>query len=90
MTHIWIFKGEGASPFPSGVFSEKEKADNWIKNNKLSGVLIEYPLDISLYEWAISSGLFTPKNELQETPKFIQNFTCASTNHFHYIDGVEE
>lgn len=86
---IWIFKGDGASPFPAAVFSTKEKAVKWIEKSGVSGVLMKYPLNVSLYEWAIKAGFFTPKNEMHESGEFIQSFTCASIVDFRFENGVE-
>lgn len=83
---IWVFNGVG-SKFPSAVFTEKEIAEQWIKINRLTGTLTAYPLDISIYDWAISNGYFTPKGDQHRTPEFIGKFTSASQEHYHYEDG---
>lgn len=84
--YIWIFNGPRNS-FPSATFSTLEKAESWIKENKLSGTLTQYPIDIPVYDWAINNGYFKPKNELQKNAKAIANFSSASQEHFHYTDG---
>jgi hypothetical protein len=89
MKHIWVFCGE-QSTFPSGVFSSRDKAEDWISKHGLSGCLTQYPVDEGLYDWAVSQEYFTPKRDDQRTPRFIQRFTCTSTEHFHYENGKEE
>jgi hypothetical protein len=48
----WVFNG-GGGRFPSGVFSTREKAEAWINQHGLSGVLTKYPLDEGAWDWAI-------------------------------------
>lgn len=50
---IWFFHGEGGR-FSSGVFTSIEKAEIWIDQHKLSGVLTAYPIDEGVYDWAIT------------------------------------
>ena len=83
---VWIFNGV-KSNFPSAVFRHLSDAETWITNHSLSGVLTRYPLDIGAYDYAISRGIFTPKNADQETPLFIGKFSSASFEHYHYEDG---
>jgi hypothetical protein len=85
-TTIWVFNGAG-SGFPSGVFSQRKIAEAWIKTRALSGTLTCYPVDTGVYDWALQSGFFRPKNEEQQTAAFIQIFSSASQEHFHYEDG---
>lgn len=83
---IWIFNGIN-SRFASGVFDTLEKAETWIAQNKLTGVLTNYPLNKGVYDWAVGNALFSPKSEEQKTPEFIGKFSSASQEHFHYEDG---
>ena len=86
---VWIFHGENGK-FSSGVFTSAEKAEEWIFQNKLSGVLTEYPLDIGVYDWAIKMDLFEAKKGNHYEPKFIQSFTTGSQKHFHFENGEKE
>ena len=70
--------------FASGVFSIKMAAIEWDEKERLQRVLIKYPLDISVYDWSIDNGLFTPKDSEYETPEFKQKFTSASQEHIHF------
>ncbi|MCO6539670.1 MAG: hypothetical protein J6569_06005 [Gilliamella sp.] len=47
---VWVFKRDNIS-MVSAVFSSLEKADNWVKLNKLTGVLTKMPIDIGGYDW---------------------------------------
>lgn len=85
---VWVFKGAGNSVFPSAIFTTKSEAENWIKENVLSGVLTKYPLDISLYDWSIKNEYFRPKNDFQKNAKTIGSFNSAYLEDYHYIDGV--
>jgi hypothetical protein len=80
---VWVFSGEG-SKMPVGVFSTRERADAWILANRLCGTLTKYPVDVSLYDWAIDAGIFKPKRDYHRDPEFIETFTCASAEHYHY------
>lgn len=86
---VWVFCGSESS-FPSAIFIDIEKAELWIKKNKITGVLTNYPLDEDLYSWAIRKEFFTPKKEHEFSSEFIQKFSSASQEHFHYEDGVRE
>jgi hypothetical protein len=83
---VWVFNGEGGK-FPSGVFSTLEKGELWVAQNKLTGILTLYPLDIGAHAWAVSKGYFIPKKPEQESPNFIGRFSDASQEHYHYRNG---
>jgi len=86
MNSVWIFHGENAQ-FTSSVFSQKETAEKWITDNQLTGLLTNYPIDISVYDWAIENDLFKAKEARHKSSSFIQKFTSASQIHFHYENG---
>ena len=86
MSIIWIFNGP-KSQFPSGVFTQREDAESWIRQHGLSGTLTAYPVDVGTYDWAVSVGYFTPKREDQRSSEFIQRFSSASQEHYHYEHG---
>ncbi|MDJ1493618.1 hypothetical protein QNI19_11800 [Cytophagaceae bacterium DM2B3-1] len=89
LNEIWIFSGTSQhTSFPSGVFSSKEEAEKNIRKYKLSGVLTKYPVDILVYDWALEEGfLEIRRKDEQTTPKFIQSFSSAHLEHYHYQDG---
>ena len=87
--YVWIFHGVSGR-FSSGVFSEREIANSWIKENKLTGVLTQYPVDKGVFDWAVSEGLFKPEADKHASSEFIGSFSSASQNHFHYENGVSE
>jgi hypothetical protein len=87
MNSVWVFNGEGGT-FPSGVFSARETAETWIARHRLSGCLTNYPVDLPLYEWAITNGHFTPKFPSHQNAEFIQRFSSAYLEHYHYEVGV--
>jgi len=84
---IWIFNGPKAN-FPSGVFSTRDSAEEWIKKHSLSGTLTRYPVDISVYDWAISKTYFKPSKDKQTSADFIARFSSASQEHYHYENGT--
>ena len=86
MNGVWVFSGVGGT-LPAAVFSSREKAERWIAQHRLDGTLTLYPVDEPIYEWAIARNIFVPKQEYQEEAKFIQSFSSASQEHFHYESG---
>jgi hypothetical protein len=85
-SHVWVFSGAGGG-FPSGVFRTKESAETWIAKHRLSGVLTCYPLDMGVYDWAVSRNLFQPKRAEHASARFIETFSSARQEHFHYEQG---
>jgi uncharacterized protein (DUF433 family) len=88
LTFVWVFDGHNAR-FPSAVFSTFEVANEWITDNSLSGVLTKYPVDISVFDSCIKLGLFKPKREEHFSPEFIQRFSSAHQEHYHYGNRSE-
>ncbi|SFF05899.1 hypothetical protein SAMN05518672_11510 [Chitinophaga sp. CF118] len=67
--NIWIFNGANGR-FASGVFEDIDEAEKWIGKYKLTGVLTNYPVNISVYDWATENGFFSPKREEHTSPEF--------------------
>lgn len=86
MSIVWIFNGPN-SQLPSGVFTKREDAERWIKQHGLSGTLTAYPVDTGTYDWAVNAGIFKPKRDDQRSAEFIQRFSSASQEHYHYENG---
>lgn len=80
---VWVFHGAGGH-FASGVFTARTKAEAWIRQHGLTGVLTCYPVDHGVYDWAIEERLFFPTNPEQTYAGFIQRFTSGSQEHHHY------
>ena len=85
---VWVFNG-ARSNFPSGVFTSRSSAESWIRKYALSGTLTRYPLDMSVYDWAVSRTFFEPKKDEQRTPEFIGRFSSASQEHYHFENGTQ-
>lgn len=85
LEYVYVFVGEKAF-IPAAIFSSFDDADQWIRKNKLNGSLNKMPLNISVYDWAIENDFFTPTKDYQKGSKFIQSFTSASMDHWHYDD----
>lgn len=80
---VWIFNGAGVR-YPSGVFEDKERAEIWINQHRLAGVLTKYPVNVSAYDWAIEHNYFTPKKEHHTTGDFVGRFSAGFIAHEHY------
>jgi hypothetical protein len=83
---IWIFHGAGGR-FSSGAFTTKKKAEDWINKHNLTGILTKYPLNEGIYDWALNNGFFEVRKEDHKKSEFIQRFTTASQEHYHYEEG---
>jgi hypothetical protein len=84
---VYVFNGEGGR-FPGGVFTSYANASKWIGLHRLTGILTAYPLDTGLYDWALDQDFFEIKKEYQRESKFIQNFSCAASEHYHFENGI--
>ena len=85
MGFVYVFHGEGAR-FAAAVYSTVEDAKADIGSNRLSGVLTAYPLDKTVYTHVVDEGLFKGKDYAD--PRYIQRFTSAALEHYHFEDGV--
>ncbi|NNB89060.1 hypothetical protein D7X99_13830 [Corallococcus sp. AB032C] len=80
---VWLFTGEGAVQV-TVVFSRKALADVWLAEKHLSGELVAYPLDTSVYEAERRWG----KPEVPELrPEGIQRFVGQVSERYAYRDG---
>lgn len=84
---VWAFHGQGGR-FSSGIFMDKREAIAWIAQHKLTGVLTQYPLNQGVYDWAIENTLFEVTKAHESRAEFIQQFTCAGQQHYHFEHGV--
>ena len=84
---VWIFVGTGAR-FPGGAFASRERAEAWIAERRLSGVLTAYPLDEGCFDWALRVGAVTGRaRERGGEPDFVGGFASAVQEHYHYEGG---
>ena len=86
LSSVWVFNGSNAQ-FPSGVFTQRDVAEKWIRNHSLSGTLTAYPIEVGAFDWAVSAGHFTPDFDIQRSAEFIQRFSSARQEHYHYEQG---
>ncbi|GHS88277.1 hypothetical protein FACS189487_06190 [Campylobacterota bacterium] len=83
---VWVFQGE-KSRSCSAIFSDRSKAEIYIKKYALSGLLEKMPIDKSIYDWAIESECFKPQKDYQSSAAFIQQFASSYLEHYHYEKG---
>ena len=87
---VWLFNGE-ASHFPSAVFLSFTRALNWIERYSLTGTLTQYPLDKSVFDWAVENEFYQPNStRVKCGPKTVANFSSAYLEHFHFKDGISQ
>jgi hypothetical protein len=84
---VWVFCGDNCR-LPGAVFENLDEAERWIKDNNVSGILTAYPLNTSVFDWAVDKGFFQPRKPEHKTPEFIQKFSSAYLGHFHFERGV--
>jgi len=84
---IWVFVGNGG-PFPSAVFSSKQRADDWIGSKGLFGVFTLYELDVPAIERSLALGTFRPRPGEPLTADKIGRFAGGEA-HWHYENGKD-
>lgn len=88
--YVWLFNGE-TSHFPSAVFLSFTRALNWIERYSLTGTLTRYPLDKSVFDWAVENDFYQPNSTCRKCgPKTVANFSSAYLEHFHFKDGTSQ
>ncbi|MCH2043649.1 MAG: hypothetical protein MK212_05865 [Saprospiraceae bacterium] len=89
--YIWVFNA-ACSRYSGGNFENLADAEHWIQQNKLTGVLSKYPLNMGVLDWAIANDIVNMKPEKlalkQKDPNFVGGFTSASMEHHHYENGI--
>lgn len=87
---VWVFNGSRRrKPFnmPSGVFTSVQVAEAWIKSHSCSGVLSQYPVNISTFDWAMQEGHFVPAEPEHLSSTFIESFMTTGLPCYRYEDG---
>jgi hypothetical protein len=82
----WVFHGANAQ-FTSALFTSRCKAEEWVEENEMSGMLTTYPLNISIYDWAVQAGIWQPSKSHHHNLEFKQRFTSAALEHVPSEDG---
>lgn len=87
INEVWVITGGGI--FPCGCFTSLEKAEEWIRTNKVTCTVTKYPLNECLYDYAVAHGYLKPHRKYQFLPKFKAKFSCANSEHYHYAFDEE-
>ena len=91
---VWIF----ASPagvnalyrLPSGIFGTLAKAEAWINDKRLTGILVAYSIDRACVDWAFENATDEERKMLEQKmrdPNFIAEFSSNSQEHYFYEYG---
>jgi hypothetical protein len=80
---VWLFFGGSQV---GGAFSAIERAEAWIAEHKLTGVLTRYPVDMGAWDYARASGTSIP----DAGPETIANYASARQEHYHYRHGLRD
>lgn len=91
---VWIFASpsqlNAAYRLPSGVFSKLDAAEAWISENRLTGVLVAYPVDRACIDWALENSNDDDKKKLKakmNDASFIAEFSSDLQQHYFYDHG---
>ena len=85
---VFVFNADQAC-FVSAIFSSFELALDWIRNNYVTGVLTEYPLDQSCYDWALQKKYFQIKSPIDYSPIFIGRFVSVHQKFWRFLNGEQ-
>jgi hypothetical protein len=80
----WLFFGRGAV-MPTAVFPSKAKAEEWIRKEGFSGMLMPYAVGVSRYRSAVRSGCAEAANLPREQQ---QTFVGAFGERYEYEGGA--
>ncbi len=89
INNIWVFQGNG-SDAPGGIFSTRDKAEEWISKSRVQGILFNYPVNISVYDFLVSSGSLKIRKDYQRDPKFVQKISPGYLEHYHYEHSTDD
>jgi hypothetical protein len=83
---VWVFMGEKGQ-YPMAVWTRLDFAHRYIHDNQLSGSLTAFELNSPVYDWAISTGKFKPKQDQHRSVKFRQTFSNQCQEHYTFREG---
>jgi hypothetical protein len=84
--YIYVFSGDRGT-FPGGVFNSFALAEEWILRHRLSGLLTEYPVNVGVFDWAVSTGRIRRPQGAGFTADTIAGFS-SYLEHWHYENGL--
>ena len=93
---VWVFTNAWDESKPRSTFSSvlglvattASVSRAVLAGSRADGLLTGYPLDQSVYDWAVQSGRFRVRNDRQREPKFQATFTSAQLPHAHFEKGA--
>ena len=83
---VWVFTGEKGTN-PMGIWSTLDAAHKYIHDEQLSGSLTAFEVDQPVYEWAIKTDRFKPKQDQHRSLKFRQTFSNQYQEHYTFKEG---
>lgn len=84
--NVYVFHAKGAC-YASAIFSSYKKAQQWVVQNGLCGVLTAYPLNSGCYDWAIEQGYFKRATAIDRSPIFIGRFVSTYQKYWRFEHG---
>jgi hypothetical protein len=83
---VWVFIGEKGTN-PMGIWSSLDAAHKYIHDEQLSGSLTAFEVNQPVYDWAIKTGRFKPKQDQHRSLKFRQTFSNQYQEHYSFREG---
>lgn len=83
---VWVFMGERGTN-PMGIWTSLDAAHKYIHDEQLTGALTAFELDQPVYDWAIKTGRFKPKQDQHRSVKFRQAFSNQFQEHYTFKQG---
>ena len=85
---MWLFHAEGnPATFPSGVWGDRTRAEEWITRMRASGTLSAYVVGESAYDSNVRLGLLKLSEARRSTQEFMRTFSTA-VDHRHFEHGA--
>lgn len=89
MDFIWIVQGTEKHNIIA-CFEQQERAEAFIHAQQFKCILMQFPINISVYDWMIEKQYFKPKTDLEKSKRFKERFSSAYLAHDHFYQDTEE
>ena len=81
---VWVFHSDDVkNQFPTGVWSDRRLAEEWIRKVGATGILSAYVLNESAYDSNVRLGLLDVEKQGRRDIGFMRQFTTA-VDHVHF------
>ena len=88
MQFIWLIQGTEKQNIIA-CFEEKEVAEAFIHQQQFKCILMQFPVNISVYDWMIEKQYFKPKTDLEQSKRFKERFRSSYLPHEHFYQKTD-